>query len=359
MTIYTLNGLNGIDDIIETFQSVIWNMQFWGFGDFELVVPGTEENLNRLPKWKLLVRDTDIETDPEDETIVTYRNVMQIRERKISFDIEEGWLLTLRGSGLKRMVGQRIVWEQTNISGTIESGIRQVITDNIIAPDNTARKIDDFILSAAKGYTETIDTQLFGDNIADWLQETCEMFGYGWDVYISGGKYVFEIKKGTDRTYDQNTVTPVVFSPEFDNLNSSGLETNEAEFSNAALIGGEGDGTDQVVTTVGTAAGLQRFESYVDAGSLSSNGQIITMQEYIKMLQTYGATQLSKVAQTEKLTGEIIHNGIYELNRDYFLGDLVQLKTDFFDAKSRIIEMIYCEDETGSTLVPTFGAWND
>lgn len=359
MNLYTLDGLNGIDDIIETFQSVIWNMQFFGFGDFELIVPGTAENINRLPKGKLLVRETDIETDPEDESIVTYRNVMQIRERKISFDVEEGWILTLRGSGLKRIVGQRIVWAQTNLSGTIENAIRQVITENIISPDDTDRQIANFILATANGYAETIEAQLFGENIADWLQETCEMAGYGWDVYISNGKYVFEIKKGTDRTYDQNIVTPVVFSTEFDNLNSSSLETSAEEYANTALVGGEGDGTDQVTATVGTATGLNRFETYVDASGVSSNGQIITMQEYIKMLQTYGATQLSKVSQTEKLTGEIIHNGIYVLNRDYFLGDLVQLKNQFFDAKSRIIEMIYCEDETGSTLVPTFGAWDD
>ena len=359
MTLYTLDGLNGVDDIVETFQSVIWNMQFWGFGDFELVVPGTSENINKLEKGKLIVRETDIEVDPEDESIVTYQNVMQISERKISFDVEEGWLLTLRGSGLKRIVGQRIVWEQTNLDGTIEDGIRQVITDNIIAPDDTDRQIDDFILAPRQGFTETIDAQLFGENIAEWLQETCELAGYGWDVSISAGKYVFEIKKGTDRTYDQNAVTPVVFSPEFDNLNSSGYESGSEEYTNAALIGGEGDGTDQVTTTIGTATGLDRFETYVDASSVSSNGEIITMQTYIKMLQTYGAAQLTKESQNEKLTGEIIHNGIYELNRDYFLGDLVQLKTQFYDAKSRIIEMIYCEDETGSTLVPTFGAWND
>jgi hypothetical protein len=37
----------------------------------------------------------------------------------------------------------------------------------------------------------------------------------------------------------------------------------------------------------------------------------------------------------------------------------VQLKTEFYDAKSRITELIYSEDENGSVTLPTFGTWTD
>ena len=307
----------------------------------------------------MLVRKTDISGDYDD---LTYKNVMQIHGVKLDYESEKGWLLTLRGSGLKRMVGQRIVWAQTNLSGTVEDGIRQVLTDNLIQPTDPDRVIPDFVLAPAKGYTETIEAQLFGENIADWIQSTCEMNGFGWDVYISGGKYVFDLVKGTDRSSDQSVTEPVIFSTEYDNLASSSYEQNaeNAEgFANAALVGGEGEGTDKTTAAIGTAAGLERFERYIDGSGISSNGEIITAETYQAMLENFGAEELAGKSAEEKITGEILQNGMYILNRDYFLGDIVELKTEFYSAKSRITELIYSEDENGSYLIPTFGQWQE
>jgi hypothetical protein len=359
MEIYAMKGLNGEVNIIDTFQSVIWNMQFFDVSDFELVVPGTADNFALLTKGTLLVRSTDISVDPEDPTKVTYKNVMRIQDRNLTFDIEDGWILTLTGPGLKKIVGQRIVWQQTNLSGTVENAIRQVITENIISPTDQARVIPDFTMAPAKGYTDQIEAQLFSENIADWLVNTCELYGYGWDVYISAGKYVFEIAKGTDRTYDQNIVTPVVFSMEYDNMIAAGYQEIAEETFNAALIGGEGDGTDQITETIGTATGIDRSEGYIDASSVSSNGEIITLKTYKQMLQAYGAAEMVKKQDKQQLSGEINHNGLYKLNEDYFLGDIVQIRSQYYDAKTQIIELIYSEDENGSVTLPTFGAWQE
>lgn len=359
MELYTLDGLNGIKDIVETFQSVVWNMQFFGFGDFELVVPGTPKNFQILSKGTLLVRKTDISGNYDD---LTYKNVMQIHGVKLDYESEKGWLLTLRGSGLKKMVGQRIVWAQTNLSGTVEDGIRQVLTDNLIQPTDPDRVIQDFVLAPDKGYTETIEAQLFGENIADWIQSTCELNGFGWDVYISGGKYVFDLVKGTDRSSDQSVTEPVIFSTEYDNLASSSYEQNAENgegFANAALVGGEGEGTDKTTAAIGTASGMDRFERYIDGSGISSNGEIITAETYQAMLENFGAEELAGKSAEEKITGEILQNGMYILNRDYFLGDIVELKTEFYSAKSRITELIYSEDENGSYLIPTFGQWQE
>ena len=359
MEIYALKGLNGDVKIIDTFQSVVWNMQFFDVSDFELVVPGTAENFATLTKGTMLVRGTDIHVDPEDPTKVTYKNVMQVRDRILTFDIEEGWVLTVTGPGLKKIVGQRIVWQQTNLSGTVENAIRQVITENIISPTDPARVIPNFTLAPAKGYTETIEAQLFSENIADWTKKTCELYGYGWDVYISNGNFVFDIAKGTDRSFDQSDVTPVVFSMEYDNLISAGYEEITEDTFNAAMIGGEGEGTDQITESIGTASGLARSEGFIDASQVSSNGAIITLETYKEMLINYGASEMVKKQDKEKLSGEINHNGMYKLDRDYSLGDIVQLKTEFYDAKSRITELIYSEDENGSVTLPTFGTWTD
>lgn len=352
MDIYVLDGLSGVKDIISTFQSCIWNVQYFGQNDFELVVNASTKNVDVLKPGAYLVRDFDM-------TQSEYHNIMVVQNYKLDFDSEKGWLLTLTGKGLKNdLLKRRIVWSQTNLTGYAEVGIRQVITDNVITPPNADRIIDDFTLDTINNYTEEIDLQLLGENIAEWLEEICTTYGYGWDIYIKNNKYVFKLYKGVDRTYDQSEVTPVVFSPEFDNLLSSSYTYNMSDYQNAALIGGEGEGIDQKTATIGEASGLNRYETYIDGSSVSSNGEIITEEQYMAMLEEYGKTQLDQTVFTENFSGEIETDGIYKINQDYFLGDIVQIHNEKgIEAKPRIVEIIYAIDENGTSVVPTFSEW--
>lgn len=353
MTIYVLNGLNGKADVVQSFRSVIWNVQYWDRNEFVLIVPGTPANIAMLKPGVLLVRDVDIVSDTE------FHNVMQIRDVKYSYDVEDGWLYEVSGKGLKDILRQRIVWRQTNLSGAIETGIRSVITQNVISPAINARKIPNFVLAAPAGITTKFEAQLFADNIAEWLTEIGKTYGIGWDVYIKDGKYVFALQAGTDRSYEHNGIMPVIFSPDYDNLPSAEYSQNLSEYQNAALIGGEGDGADQVVTSVGTASGLNRFEGYVDGGNVSSNGEIITQAQYIKLLQEYGKQQIAQKQFETKFSGELVPVGLYTLNEDYFLGDVIKIELHSFAATSRIIEIIYAEDDNGYSLTPTFSEWED
>lgn len=352
MDIYVLDGLNGAADIISSYQSCIWNVQYFGQNDFQLVVNASTQNVDILKPGTYLVRDVDMSANE-------FNNVMVVQNYQLDFDTEKGWLLTLTGKGLKNdLLKRRIVWTQTNLSGNAEEAIRQVITDNAINPSDSERAIRNLDLDPLQGFTETIELQLLGENIAEWLEEICTTYGYGWDIYIKNNQYYFKLYKGTDRTYDQSEVTPVVFSPEFDNLLSSSYKYDITSYKNAALIGGEGEGTNQRTATIGTATGLNRYELYVDGSSVSSNGEIITLETYTKMLQEYGQTQLDQTAYTESFNGEIDPAGLYKINQDYFLGDIVQIQNEKgIQATPRIIEIIYAIDESGSSVVPTFSEW--
>ena len=350
MDIYILDGVNGIADIIDTFQSVIWTMQYSGMGDFELVLPGTVENVRRLQKGALLVRDEDAHGD-------TFANVMRIESRRLDFDVDNGWTLTISGKGLKSLLRQRVIWTQYNSTGNLEAGIRQVITDNAVEPSDSARGIPYLILDTAIGDTTEADFQVMGENLGDWVESICGANGFGWDIYITGGKFVFTIYKGLDHTYDGTD--PVVFSPEYDNLLSATYEEDGEKYANCAVVGGEGEGTSQRLAYVGSETGLDRWETYIDASSVSSNGEIITLQTYMAMLRTYGETELAKLKQSEKFSGQVEQNEMFKLGVDYDLGDLVQIDNGIISAQSRVTEIIYAEDENGYSLVPTFGTWEE
>lgn len=349
MDIYTLDGFEK-GEIIEAYSSVVWNMQFYGQSDFQLIVPGTARNVRLLTRGTLLVRAMDVLEDG-------FRNVMIIRKRTIRWDVDYGWVLTLSGPGLKSIVGRRVIWKQLNLCGTVEAGIRQAITDNIIDPELPERAIQDFVLAPAVGITDTWETQAFGKKLDEWLAEVGQTYGIGWDVVISNGKYVFELLQGTDRTINQSVVDAVVFSPEYDNLAEASLEEDDEQYFNAGIVGGEGEGTDQKTAVVGTASGLDRIEAYIDGSGVSSNGEIITLAQYITLLETFGQEQLANVANVVKYDGKIVNNTMYALGEDYFLGDIVTIQNDYgIEMSCRISEMIYAIDETGESLVPTFEA---
>lgn len=350
MELYIIDGLNGISDIINNFESSIFNIQYYGKSDFTLTLAGTTENLDKLQMGKLICREEDI-GDNE------FNNVMMIETIQLDYDTERGWVLNVSGSGLKNILGKRIVWKQTTMSGSVEKAIRQVITDNVISPSDAGRAIPDFIMEAEKGFTDTADVQLLGENLADWLESICQSYGFGWDVYIKNKKYVFKLYKGTDRSFNQSEVDPVIFSPEYDNLLSSSYQYSKLELRNAALIGGEGEGANKRTATIGTATGMDRAEIFIDGSGVSSN-EIITVEQYTTMLEDYGREMLTGTAFVEKFEGEIMPDGVYKINRDYFLGDLVQIVNDKgISAVPRIIEIIYSEDETGTAVVPTFSEW--
>lgn len=350
MNIYVMDGLSGITDVIEVFESAIWNIQFFEVGDFQLICPYSQQLDNLLQSGKLLVREADIYDTGE------YHNVMRIDSRKISFDPDKGWRLEVTGHSLKGMVGQRVVWQLTNFEQeNVEDAIRQVIYENIIAPDDPYREIDNFILDDPIGFTDEFDAQVMGENIAEWIASVCTVCGYGWDVYIKSGKYVFALIQGIDRTIESQD--PVIFSEEFENIASVEYTHDKTDFHNVGLVGGEGEGSDQVLTVVGNAQGIDRYEVYIDASDVSSDGEIITMATYLSMLDTYGQEQLAAFQFVDKFEGEIIPNALYTFGTDYNLGDQVQIIFKGISAKSRIIEMIYSEDANGSTLLPTFSDW--
>ena len=347
MEVYVLDGF-APSQIIEVYQSCIWNVQFFGMSDFQFILPGTAKNIELLQIDTMLVRSEDI-------TPTGYENVMIIENRYIDYDVEKGWVMTIRGRGLKSILNRRIVWTQTNLTGKLENCIRQVINQNVI--NSGSRKINNFVLDPAIGLTDSIEVQLLGENIGDWLSEVCQQHGIGWDVYIKNGKYTFKLVKGTDRTFNQSVNIPVVFSAEYDNLSHTTYTQDKGNYKNAALIGGEGEGTERRTSTIGTATGLARYETFIDGSGVSSNGEIITEATYYKMLEDYGKEQLAKTSQSYHVVGEVIPNGMFNINEDYFLGDLVQIVNSGISAVTRITELIYSEDENGSALVPTFSDW--
>lgn len=245
---------------------------------------------------------------------------------------------------------QRIIWDTIIFSGTVEDYIREIITENIISPANSARKISNFYLTERKGFTDEIDIQSEYENLGEEIEELCKSYDYGFRVYYKDGGFYFDLYKGE--------TSKCVFSPEYENLGDTSFKTDDGEFKNVCLVGGEGEGSDRVLESInlGTEEPTadSRFEMFLDESSLSSN-QSTTISEttYRKQLKVEGLHELKSITTTE-FEGDVVLE-TYKYKIDYNLGDFVYIRDKYGnEANQRIREVTETWDVNGYSLEISF-----
>ena len=366
MNFYVLDGPSGSYEklgIIDTYQSAIWNPMYYGQGAFEMILPIISKHIELLQPHRIIIRESDIVKDEND---FQYNNPMVVKEIQYTHDDENGAIMIVRGVSLKSYVlGSRVVENYTVLSGNAEEQIYNVVESNL---ETTCYRAWPNLRNAElKHFTETTELKLFGENIATWMEETCRRHRFGWDVYIRksnlGASIYFELYKGEDRTEGNSEGNiPIIFSKEHDNLVSSELTINLNDFATNCLVAGTNmpDSEDKWHIMTDYPEGQfypsreERFETYLDSGISPED---VEGEYYPAVLNNAGLQELAQ-RQIITFTAEVIPYGMYTLNQDYFLGDIIEVRTEYgIKAKARIEEFTYSIDENGTAILITFGDW--
>lgn len=337
--------------VIDAYSSFIWTDRYYQVGDFEHVSAMNPEVLNFLKLGNYI-------WNAESE------HLMIIEKHVIVSDIEDGSSITITGRSLESVIGRRIIWGQTSLSGNFQNGIEQLLNENIIVPTDPLRQIPNFIFKSSDDPTITaltIDAQYMGDNLLAVIQKLCEERDLGFKVTVNDKKQlVFELYIGTDRSYDQTAVPYIIFSPNFDNMINSNFVESQETYKNVALVGGEGEGGSRKYATVGNTSGLERREMFVDARDISSdvgNHKVLTSDEYNTVLIQRGNETLyaKENADVKAFEGKIETGVMFKYGVDFFNGDVVQIANEYgHEGQVRIIEIVMSEDETGTSVYPTY-----
>jgi len=229
MDIYFLNSDFERLGVIDYCASIIWTRRYNKAGDFELYIPVSQEALD-LVKINTLVQRAD---KPE--------SLMIIKSIQLTTDAEAGDFLTITGPSVEAYIGQRIIWQQTNLNGTIAAAVTQLLNENLISPSESARAIAGITVgdvSAAAG--QSLQKQITGDNLLEAIIGILNEYKLGFNLIYSNGGLAFGIYAGTDRSYNQTENPRVIFSPEFDNFISSEYLHSAENYANVALVAGEG-----------------------------------------------------------------------------------------------------------------------
>ena len=161
-------------------------------------------------------------------------------------------------------------------------------------------------------------------------------------------KWIFDVYMGKNLSVNQQINPPVIFSPEFDNIDSQDLTDSLIGYFNFAIVGGKGEGAAREIVTVGTeATGLDRYVTFIDARDIEDSED----------LQERGIAKLSEYEKITSFNSKISQSGPFKYEKDWNLGDVVTVQNKSWgitmDVRVTQVEEIY--EEEGFKLKATFG----
>lgn len=338
--------------VLDTFDSLIWRDRYSKAGDFEIYTTPSAF------AFQALREDYYLSMDESDRMMI-------IESLALETDVEEGNKFIIKGRSLESILNRRIVWKQTVLGGSLHNGIKQLLNDNAIDPEDPDRKILRLVFEDSTDPAVTsipVDQQFTGDNLLDVIESLCEANSIGFKITLSSDKhFVFKLYAGADRSFDQIENPFVAFSPDLENLTNSNYYHSKSSFKTITLVGGEGEGSDRVTAQValnsGASTDLNRREKFTDARDVSSmvNGVQLSSSEYNSLLVQRGLLSLLESLPKTAFDGQVDPNSTYKEGVDFFLGDIVQIENEYgLRGKARVTELIFSENLSAKDVYPTF-----
>lgn len=226
--------------VIDMFDSLVWTVRYNEVGEFEIKAIVDMDTAGLSDMLGYLAKDNYA-------TIRESDRMMIIESVTYTSDHENGDSIVSTGRSLESLLDRRIINGHVTITGSLQDGILRLLNENIINPSDENRKIIGFSMKMSEDETITsitTNSDFTGDNLLDAIIYLCQTANIGFRVLpdFDNIGYIFELYKGTDRTYDQDVVAPVVFSPKFENLiNSNYVDSNE-KLKNFAYVENENEG---------------------------------------------------------------------------------------------------------------------
>ena len=323
-----LNFLGQIDN----YEALILTKKWHGIGGIELHLNEDITHADKLQKENIIF------TTEKKAYVILHREMNSANRKMI-----------IKGLELKSYLGRWLVFPPEDrayfrVNDNVETIMKEYtqatldrkgITDITVAPD--------------QGRGEKTVYQSRYKNLAEELEKLSLSSGLGWDITldIENKRFVFDVIEGQNKTANQDTLPPAVFSIEYDNIAEQRLIESKLGHANTAIVAGQGEGVDREITIVGDAEGFDSFELFVDARDL----------ENIDDLPKRGEQKLAEVQEIFTFDSRVLvdKNLIYE--EDFNLGDLVTIQNSKWDVTvdRRITELTEIYESSGFRLDVTFG----
>lgn len=349
--------------LVEIFDSLVWVDRYDVAGEFELVLDMSTSAISNLL--------------PERFLSIPYSNKWMVIERlEVNTDIEDGDKLKVSGRSLESLLSRRnIYYNFASYGGDLENVVAGLIWAAWSYPAIPERNVDFmyYELSTDARIQSLVREGRWenSDNIYDVVVGLCQEFGIGWTMEYNPytTNIHFKLYLGENRSYTQNYNPYIIFSRENKNLLKSQYIYSSVPYKTAFHVSGPQEPFPQQWNRSyipGTWEGLDIREVWIDASDISrydpGTGLPWSVAEYQALLLDRAKQEYQYYLEYNQFTGEAITqvfgtvaDGIYKLNEDYFLGDLVHFEDPYgLSGTAMIIEVTIAEDMSGLSIHPTF-----
>ncbi|MGF6356758.1 hypothetical protein ABIE27_004682 [Paenibacillus sp. 4624] len=308
---------------IDDYESLQFTRRFYRAGEFEMHISLHKQGVDQLQKERIIVVDNKMHK----AGIIQYREIGQ-NEQGIE-------VLVIKGPTLGGMLDRRVTVTDNfdRVRGSAETVMKHYVNNHLISSTNTQRRVP-FLINApdlGRGVQTPWQTRFEPLNMV--IQEIAEWCNMGWFVRLdySIKKWVFDVLPGRNLTTGQNLLPPVIFSRDFDNIESQSFLDSDQQFKNVGYAGGQGEYEDRLIQMVGAGIGADRREVFLDCSGAENAAELVDM----------GNQKLATQKQIVSYDGRILNTGSFIFEQDWDLGDIVtvQNRTWGVTLNSRITEV--------------------
>ena len=386
MEIYILDDLLREIDVVDEYQyeSFIWTERYAERGDFQIVARSTPSMKNRFVADTLfMIRDS--------------KRIMRVNKVTETIDEEKGSVLTIEGFELVYILEQRV--SASKDSGTHAGMLLAVTYFNGWTPLELISDMVWRMCIATSGWAISPGDAIpfLNDNVANpgslypasnipepapggilWEQklaslysavtDVCKAYDLGFRLYKdpNAAKLYFEGYNGVDRTTAQSVYPPIVFSNDADNLkDTKEFQDNTTQFNVVIAVyeykNPEEGGYPETLTLNGVASDPQLAFS---SGGFDQKSKVITISQVpegmtdptdiTNYLTQLAQEELTRSKPSDIFDGEVDVNSNLKYEKDYFLGDIIEVRGDNGGgAFMRVAEQIFKYDTNGKASYPS------
>ena len=325
--IYLLNSENlEVDNIVDNYGSFSMTINYKSVGEFVIEID------NRLDSAKDMYIDRIIQFG------ASHRFVGIITRTEFSIDEEGNEIKVIKGRTIGDLLSRRVIWMPKThpvkrYEGKSETIIKDVITDNIINPEDPDRKINNFTVRESKELGKDTFREYVYNSIEEVTEDLVSGENFGWEVFLDDdeNELVFDILIGRDHSLSQEENPQVLFSSELGNIESQEYIDDESSHKNYVYIetySSLWSNTPSDWNQMGEegVSGIDRKEGYTKADTYRPELFPPDSPQYGVYPETIGEWYLTDTSPIQNFDAKAIDGQIYTYGEDYDIGDIVSIE---------------------------------
>lgn len=266
-------------------------------------------------------------------------------------------MIDAKGYEAKWLLNKRVIRAPIELPNQVALAVEQLVYNNLGAGAATVRQIAGFNVYTSGITTTLADTQGARANLLEFVNNLLKTYSLGSIVTYENEQLIYKVIQGQDLS------ASVRFSQSLDNLIESSYLTDDSKIGTNALVVSTVNDVDYWQVYDEGATGVDRAEilinsnvstEYTPQGATDPVKLDLTnptdLALYYSWLQQEGRTGLAEYIESNEVSSTLdLDNSNYEFNNDYFIGDIVGVRDEYFNynAAARIIKFTFKQDSNG------------